>query len=135
MIIFGGQFFADILPVNGHWIVWDKKGDIVFDNPFGDCELAYTSIARKSVKKYTLIQQGFVSKERQRWHPTQKPVELMSDILRDYMVEGGVVLDCFAGSGSTLIAAKNLGFKYIGIELQEKDIKIINDRLRQDILL
>jgi site-specific DNA-methyltransferase (adenine-specific) len=48
VIIFGGQFFTDKLPLNGHWIVWDKKGDIQFDNPFGDCELAWTNINKKS---------------------------------------------------------------------------------------
>ena len=56
VVIFGGQFFTDKLPVNGHWVVWDKKGDIQFDNPFGDCELIYTNVNRKSVKKYTVIQ-------------------------------------------------------------------------------
>lgn len=134
-IIFGGQFFADLLPVNGHWIVWDKKGDINFDNPFGDCELAWTNLPKKSVKKYIVIQQGFISKERDRFHPTQKPVGLMSKIVLDYLVEGGVVMDCFLGSGSVVVAAKKLGRNFIGIEISEKYCEIARDRLRQGVLL
>src|SRR5262249_13711720 len=99
-IVFGGQFFD--LPTNGHWIVWDKKGDIQFDNPYGDCELAWTNFPRKSVKKYSVVQQGFVSRERTRFHPTQKPVRLMIAILLDYLDDGLSVLDPFMGSGTTL---------------------------------
>lgn len=129
-IIFGGQFFTDKLPTNGHWIVWDKKGGIDFDNPFGDCELAWTNIERKSVKKYTVIQQGFVSEEKERFHPTQKPVKLMEYILRDYTEEGATVLDCFLGSGTTALACKLLGRNYIGIEKEQKYVDIAIDRIK-----
>jgi site-specific DNA-methyltransferase (adenine-specific) len=133
-IIFGGNFFTDKLPVNGHWIVWDKKGDIQFDNPFGDCELAWTNVAKKSVKKYVVIQQGFVSKEKVRWHPTQKPVELFGQILAAYSGEDFIILDPFLGSGTTAVAAKQLGRKFIGIELSEKYCEIARQRLSQDML-
>jgi len=134
-IIFGGQFFADKLPVNGHWIVWDKKGAIEFDNPFGDCELAWTNLPKKSVKKYTVIQQGFVSEERDRHHPTQKPVSLFQRILGDYTKEGDKVLDCYLGSGTTLLAAKNSQREAVGIEIQEKYCEIARQRLSQEVLL
>lgn len=130
VIIFGGNFFTDKLPVNGHWIVWDKKGDIAFDNPFGDCELAWTNIDKKSVKKYKVIQQGFVSVERERFHPTQKPVALCNMILSDYLSEEGFVFDPFAGSGSTLVAAKQLNRNYIGVEISAKYCKIAEERLK-----
>jgi len=135
VIIFGGQFFTDKLPKNGHWIVWDKKGNIVFDNPFGDCELAWTNLDKKSVKKYTCIQQGFVSEERDRFHPTQKPVKLFGQIINDYTKEGDTVLDCFLGSGTTAVACKQLKRNFIGIEISEKYCEIARQRLRQDILL
>lgn len=128
VIIFGGNFFTDKLPVNGHWIVWDKKGDIAFDNPFGDCELAWTNINKKSVKKYKVIQQGFITEEKERYHPTQKPVHLLKQIISDYS-EGGVILDPFAGSGSTLIACKQLDLNAVGIEISPKYCKVIEDRL------
>ena len=133
-IIFGGQFFTDKLASNGHWIVWDKKGNIEFDNPFGDCELAWTNISKKSVKKYTVIQQGFVSKERVRFHPTQKPVELMANIIKDYSEDTMTIFDPFSGSGSTLVAAKQLGRKFLGCELSERYVKICEERLRQEYL-
>jgi len=139
-IIFGGQFFTDKLPPNGHWIVWDKKGAIEFDNPFGDCELAWTNLPRKSVKKYTVIQQGFVSQEKSRWHPTQKPVELFSLILRDYAPEyefgqAARILDPFMGSGTTLVAAQNLGIDAIGIDINEGYCEVARARIEQKALL
>jgi len=133
-VIFGGQFFADKLPVNGHWIVWDKKGDIKFDNPFGDCELAWTNIDKKSVKKYVVIQQGFVAEERDRYHPTQKAVSVMGQILQDNTEDSDTILDPFLGSGTTLLACKQLGRKGIGIEISEKYAQIAKDRLAQDML-
>ncbi len=126
-IIFGGNYFADILPVNGHWIVWDKVGGIKFDNPFSDCELAWTNFDRKTVVKFIVIQQGFVSKERQRFHPTQKPKELFGLILNDY--ESDTILDPFMGSGTTLLAAKQLNRNAVGIEISERYCKIARERL------
>jgi site-specific DNA-methyltransferase (adenine-specific) len=130
VIIFGGQFFTDKLPPNGHWIVWDKKGNIQFDNPFGDCELAWTNIDKKSVKKYTVIQQGFISKEKQRYHPTQKPVELFSMILQDYSQENDLIYDPFLGSGTTAVACINLKRCWIGSEISSKYCSIANERIK-----
>lgn len=130
VIIFGGNFFTDKLPVNGHWIVWDKKGGIEFDNPFGDCELAYTNFDKKSVKKYTVIQQGFVSEEKERFHPTQKPVKLMGNILNDYSEEGQLIFDPFAGGGSTLMACKMLKRKFVGCEISSEFFKVCEDRIK-----
>src|SRR3990167_5464453 len=125
LIIFGGQFFTDKLPVNGHWIVWDKKGDIAFKNPFGDCELAWTNLNRKSVKKYSFIQQGFVSDTQDsRYHPTQKPTELLEAIISDYTEPTDKILDPFLGSGTTVIAAKRLGREFMGIEIREDYCRI-----------
>jgi len=134
VIIFGGNFFTDLLPVNACWIVWDKKGDIAFNNPYGDCELAWTNIDRKSVKKYQVIQQGFVAEEKTRWHPTQKPVKLFEMILMDFSNEGDLILDPFLGSGTTAVAAKELGRRYIGIEISPEYYRVSNERLRQEVL-
>jgi DNA modification methylase len=71
-------------------------------------------------------------------HPTVKTVALCEYLIKMVTPKGGVVLDPFAGSGSTLIAAKKNGFKYIGIELTEEYIPIIKARLssiRQQTLL
>jgi len=52
-------------------------------------------------------------------HPTQKPVALMEDLVRTYTNEGETVLDFTMGSGTTGVACKNLGRKFIGIELDQ----------------
>ena len=109
--------------------MWDKKGDIQFDNPFGDCELAYTNINKKSVKKYKVIQQGFISEEKTRFHPTQKPVHLLSKIIEDYS-EDGIIFDPFAGGGSTLVACRQLKRDYIGCEISPEYCKIAEDRIK-----
>ena len=127
-IIFGGNFFTDKLPVNGHWIVWDKKGAIAFDNPFGDCELAWTNINKKSVKKYKVIQQGFITEEKERYHPTQKPVHLFRQIIEDYS-EDGIIFDPFLGGGTTALACKQIGRDFIGCEISKEFYDIANERL------
>jgi len=68
-------------------------------------------------------------------HPTQKPVELLEWLIKSYSNEGGIVLDNCAGSGSTLLAAKNLNRNFIGIEKEEKYFNIIQKRLGMKNLL
>jgi DNA modification methylase len=63
-------------------------------------------------------------------HPTVKPQALMKYLITLITPKGGTVLDPFAGSGSTLVAAKDLGFNYIGIELTPEYIPIIQARLK-----
>ena len=65
----------------------------------------------------------------QKVHPTQKPQELLEEFIKISSVEGEVVLDPFAGSGSTLMAGKKLGRKVIGIELSEHYYNVIKVEL------
>jgi site-specific DNA-methyltransferase (adenine-specific) len=128
-IIFGGQCFTDLLPQNNHWIVWDKTGQIKFDNPYSGAELAWTNISKNTVKKYVCIQAGFISQEKDRWHPTQKPVAVMRAILRDYDCKS--IIDPFMGSGTTGVACKELGRNFIGIEISPEYFKIAERRINQ----
>jgi site-specific DNA-methyltransferase (adenine-specific) len=64
-------------------------------------------------------------------HPTQKPVALMEYLIKTYTNEGDTVLDFTMGSGTTGVAAKNLGRDFIGIELDEEYFKIAQDRINQ----
>ena len=105
-IVFGGNFFADMLPMSTHWIVWDKHQTMP---TFGDCELAWTSVSRKSVVKYDVEFNGLIGREKERFHPTQKPVKLFAQIIDDYTDVGAVILDPYGGSGTTLIAAEQSG--------------------------
>jgi len=65
----------------------------------------------------------------QKVHPTQKPQELLEEFIKISSVEGEVILDPFAGSGSTLSAGKMLGRKVIGIELSEHYYNVIKVEL------
>ena len=65
-------------------------------------------------------------------HPTVKPLALMQYLVRLVTPPNGIVLDPFAGSGSTLIAAMREGFKYIGVELNEEYIEIAKKRLQAE---
>ena len=125
-IIFGGNFFADILPTSKHWLVWDKLNTMP---TFGDCELAWTNIERNSVKKYTVQYNGLIGKEKERFHPTQKPVKIISDILQDYSQEQNVVNDFFLGSGTTMVACHQLQRKCLGMEIDPKYCQVIIDRM------
>ncbi len=67
-------------------------------------------------------------------HPSPKPEQLMQRLIEVVTVDGGVVLDPFMGSGTTLRAAKNIGRKAIGIELEERYCEIAAKRLGQEVL-
>lgn len=125
VIIFGGNFFADILPQSKHWIVWDKLNTMP---SFGDCELLWTNIKRNSIKKITYQYNGLLGKESFRCHPTQKPLGLLIQLISEYST-GGLIVDPFAGSGTTLRASKDLNRKAIGIEIEEKYCEIAARRL------
>ena len=67
-------------------------------------------------------------------HPTQKPLGLVKRIVNAVVPPGGICIDCFAGSGTTLRAAKDLGRRAVGIELREDYCEIAANRLRQEVL-
>jgi DNA modification methylase len=127
-IIWGGNYHG--LPASRCWLVWDKGTG---DNDYADCELAWTNI-NGVVKRYYRLWVGTHARERteMRLHPTQKPVELMRWCLG--FLPAGVVLDPYMGSGTTLVAAKDLGRRAIGIEIEERYCEIAARRCSQEVL-
>ncbi len=118
-IIFGGNYFTQYLQPTKAWIFWDKIGSYKLKNNFSEGELIWTSFS-KVTKKITFVQQGFINDNKEenknRFHPTQKPVGLFEMILQDYSNENDLVLDCFSGSGTTAIACSELKRNFICIE-------------------
>ncbi len=115
-IIFGGNYFTDSLPQQNGWFVWDKQNSLP---TMSDCELAWTNLPRNNVKRFTYRQSGMMSKETERFHPTQKPVQVMEWALGWLPRETKTVLDPFAGSGSTGVACVKMGVGFIGIEREK----------------
>ena len=130
VIIWGGNFFADLLPRSTHWIFWDKLQTMP---TFGDGELAWTNSQRKSVTKVTIEWNGLLGKESKREHPTQKPLSLMIWCIQSYLPDAVAILDPFMGAGTTLRAAKDLGRKAIGIEIEERYCEIAAKRMAQEV--
>lgn len=113
------------------WIVWDKVGEGRFNNPYSKCELAWTSFTGV-VDKFVCVQMGFVSDDKdRRIHPTQKPVALYKWILSNYAKAGDKILDTHVGSASSLIACYDLGFDYVGFEIDEEYYRQANERINE----
>ena len=110
-IIWGGNYFADMLPARGRWLVWDKGQRI----NQSDCELAYTS-QDGALRIFELNRVALLTDGAQ--HPTQKPIELMNWCL-DFIPEAKTVCDPFMGSGSTGVSCVKRGKSFIGIEIDE----------------
>ena len=131
VICFGGNYFSDMLPPSNHWIFWDKKGDIAFQNPFADGELIYTTF-KKPIKRVVFKQQGFITDSKdKRYHPTQKPSELIQLLVELYSTPDALICDPFMGSGTTGVACMNTGRKFIGMELDKGYFEIAEKRIEE----
>ena len=124
---------TDMLFPGTKWLVWDKVGEGKFQNPYSKCELAWTSFAGV-VDKFVCYQMGFVSDDRsRRIHPTQKPVALYKWILQNYAKPGDKILDTHVGSASSLIACYDMGFDYVGFEIDEEYYRQAKQRLEDEM--
>jgi len=121
-------------------IIWDKVNG---DSSFSDCEIAYCSMHNKTkMFRYMwngmmqgksisegYLQQGNKSKNEVRIHPTQKPVNLYKWILLNYGKQGDKILDTHVGSASSLVACHEMGFDFIGFELDKGMYTLASNRL------
>ena len=129
-IIFGGNYFIEYLTNSSCWLVWDKNNT----GDFADCELAWTNF-KTAVRKYKftwngMLQENMKNKEK-RFHPTQKPINLMEQILKDYSEPGQTIFDPMMGSGTTIVACENLNRIGIGIELDKEYFNIAKNRIEK----
>jgi site-specific DNA-methyltransferase (adenine-specific) len=123
-IIWGGNYFLDFLGATRCMVVWDKNNGT---NMMADCELAWTSF-NSSVRKFTRSHIDDHNQGIERIHPTQKPVKLYEWLLKNYAKEGDKILDTHLGSGSSAIACHNMGFEFVGCELDTDYFKAAQER-------
>jgi len=119
------------LPNAKCWLTWDKQEKNNHIDQ-ADCELAWTNINSPS-RIFHHLWAGFrrdSEKGEKRVHPTQKPVELISEILQHFKkVKSELILDLFLGSGSTMVASQQLKRKCFGMELDPKYCQVIVNRM------
>jgi site-specific DNA-methyltransferase (adenine-specific) len=125
-IIWGANNFS--LPTTEYFIVWDKMQTV--DN-FASAEYAWTNVKKPAqVFRYAIHK---VMAERKfiggKIHPTQKPVALYEWLLKNYASPGDRILDTHVGSGTSLVACYNLGFEYVGYEIDEHYYKLASQHL------
>jgi len=120
-VIWGGNYFADMLPPSMGWLYWEKR----MGGDFADGELAWTSIHRAR------RQFNWHRKNKGDEHPTQKPVELMRWCIEFCRDSAQTILDPFMGSGTTGVAAAQMGRKFIGIEREPKYFDIACERIER----
>lgn len=127
-ILWGGNYFVGFLPYSDGWIIWDKRGDMASNN-FADGEMAWCSF-HTPVRIYKQVWSGMIreGEHEKRVHPTQKPVKLLGEILKDFTKEDDIILDCFGGSGSTLIACEQIDRTCYMIEYEAHYVDVIIKR-------
>lgn len=152
----GEEYFKELLRVSKNQIVWGSNyfeyylgtGLIIWDkvngeSSFSDCEIAYCSMHNKTkMFRYMWngmmqgksiseghIQQGDKSKNEKRIHPTQKPVNLYKWLLMNYAKPRDKILDTHVGSASSLVACHEMGFDFLGFELDKNMCELASKRL------
>ena len=125
-IIWGANYHLDYLPRTKQMFIWNK---FIRNMHFNDCEIAWTSGWREACRIFDLSPSG-LKKE----HPTQKPLALMKWCIAKLPANTNVIFDPYMGSGSTGVAAIQLGIKFIGCEINPDYFAIAEKRIAQAAL-
>ena len=128
-VIWGGNYYP--LPPSRCWFLWDKKQNDQWTT--AQAEMAWTNVDRP-VRIFRMSQVVAHTEMGHKAHPTQKPISLMRWCIAMVPGEPQTILDPFMGSGTTLRAAKDLGRRAIGIEIEERYCEIAVRRLSQQVL-
>ncbi len=140
-IVWGGNYFADLLPPKSCWVVWDKVNG---KSDQADCELAWTSFntAVRQLEYMWCIAQGKSIYDgrvaqgnnklwEKKYHPTQKPIKLYKWLLDNYAESKGKIIDTHLGSGSIAIACHDLGYDLVGLEIDKEYFDKASKRLKE----
>lgn len=130
-IIWGGNYFTNFLEPSMGWIIWDKLVDE--KEHLSMVEMAWSSFEKKAMK-FELLWAGFKKGEStDRVHPTQKPKKLYKWLLHNYAKAGDKILDTHLGSGSSRIAAHDMGFDFWGYEIDKDYFEAQEKRFKNHI--
>lgn len=124
VIVWGGNYFTDLLPPTMQWLVWDKGQR---DFSLADCEFAWSS-QQKAARIFTYARALALQDGKE--HPTQKPIALMKWCI-GFFPKADTILDPFMGSGTTGVAAVQMGRDFIGVEREERYFEIACRRIEQ----
>ena len=125
----------DAVPPGGTILAWDKAAGGGPADSFADCEFAWVSIPKIKRNIFRYLWKGVCQageKGVKRFHPNQKPIALMEWCIGHMgLPAGSLVLDPYMGSGTTGVAAINLGMRFIGIELDEEYCQVAVQRINK----
>lgn len=124
-IIWGGNYFTDMLPPTMHWLLWDKGQR---DFSLADFEIAWGS--QKRAARVIECPRGRAVKDGKE-HPTQKPIEVMVRCLQELPKGTRSILDPYMGSGTTGVACVKQGLSFVGVEKEPKYFDIACERIRK----
>jgi site-specific DNA-methyltransferase (adenine-specific) len=132
-IMWGANHYAARLP-HGRWLAWNKLGGLRPWDDFSDVEFAWQN-TRAADRIFSLLWKGLAQGVKEgangeRFHPTQKPVALMEWCL-DFLPDAKVILDPYAGSGTTGVACVRQGRSFVGIEIDERFFDIACRRIEE----
>ena len=117
--VYNAQMILRDKPIKGGGM---SKGETTNNQNLKALKKTYTHKNPTTLVQFSKIRKGSV-------HPTQKPVALMEYLIKTYTNEGDTVLDFTMGSGTTGVACKNLGRKFVGIEMDDKYFQVAQDRI------
>jgi DNA modification methylase len=132
IFVFGIDYFAELIKEKGSWFVWDKYPTDKNNERFGSAfELIYSKQKHKR-KIYRIMSLNVGHYKREKiTHPTQKPSDLICEILKEYSKKDNIIIDLYLGSGSTLIACEKTNRICYGMELDTKYCDVIIERWEQ----
>ena len=128
-IIWGGNYYAHIMPPSSAWLVWDKVND---GTKTADVEMAWTSFS-SAARMFRWMWRGFLQdgEYEKKIHMCQKPVKLYEWLLMNYAKEGDKILDTHLGSGSIAIACHNLKYDLTACELDKEYFEAALKRIKR----
>ena len=132
-IVCGGNYFTDFLFPNNAWIFWYKHQPV---ENYADGEFIWTSFLNKQGKCFDYMYYGSINSAKDRFHPTEKPLELYDWIIKNYAEPNQKILDTHLGSGSIALAIDkankldNMNLEFVGIELDTEYFNAAVNRFR-----